>query len=344
MELREKTLGGIIVNKRLLTLVLLLLLTGCKAQDGNEIYTGSVEADEVDLSAEVSGVIEKIHVRDGEKIEIGDKVMQLNTEDYELQLDLLENAKAIAFLGYRDLEDGNSHNQIKSARANVKNIEALIAGSETELRYLEKDYSDTKYLVESGAESQNKLDQMKRLVDKEKTKLQSLNRQKESFLAQLDLVLEGATAEAVESAYLLVTQKELEIENLNRTIDKSTLISPVSGYVQNVNYNIGEWITPGIKATTIIDTSELWLKIFVPEKYLHEVSLDQKVIFLDEFLQGKDVTGCVAYISSKAEFTPKNIESKENKQEMVFEVRILVSDPTATIRPGMFLDIELVGE
>jgi len=199
-------------------------------------------------------------------------------------------------------------------------------------------------LVESGAASQNTLDQMKRLVDKEEAKLQSLHRQKESFAAQLNLVLEGATDEAVESAFLMVNQKELEIKNLKRTISKSTLTSPVSGYVQNVNYNIGEWITPGIKTTTIIDTSQLWLKIYVPEKHLHNVSLNQSVLFLDDFVKGEDIIGSVSYISSKAEFTPKNIESKENKQEMVFEVMIVVNDPSDVIKPGMFLDVSLAGE
>jgi len=76
------------MNKWIFTLFLVLLLSGCSAEEVNMVYTGSVEADEVDLSTEVSGVIESIYVRDGEEIEIGDKVMQLNTEDYELQLAL----------------------------------------------------------------------------------------------------------------------------------------------------------------------------------------------------------------------------------------------------------------
>jgi len=324
--------------------ILMVILTACVPHSDPWLFTGSVESDEVDVSPEVSGIIEVVYVKDGDRVKTGDKLMQLNTEDYELKLALLHNAKAMAELSYSDLEDGNSQSQIRSARANVKNIDTQIVGSETELAYLQNDLGDIQALYDAGASSLNDLDQAQRLLDRELSKIAGLKRQREAYVAQLDLVLEGATNEAIESAYLLVEQKQLEIKDLERTISKSTLYSPVTGYVQNVNYHLGEWISLGSKTTTIIDTSQLWIIIYVPEKQLNKVSLGDQVTFTDGFLEGRKVSGEVAYISSEAEFTPKNIESKENKQEMVFEVKIAVTDPSETIKPGMFLDIHLAGE
>ncbi len=249
-------------------LILIVVLTACVPHSDPWLFTGSVEADEVDVSPEVSGIIETVYVKDGDRIKKGAKLMQLNTEDYELKLALLQNAKAMAELTYKDMEDGNSQSQIRSARANVKNIDTQIAGSETELVYLQNDLSDIQALFDAGASSLNALDQAKRLLDRELSKLAGLKRQREAYGAQLDLVLEGATDEAVASARLLVDQKELEIKDLERTIAKSTLYSPVSGYIQNVNYHTGEWISIGTKTTTIIDTSQLWIIIYVPEKQL----------------------------------------------------------------------------
>lgn len=325
-------------------LLLLIFLVGCTVESDPWVFTGSIEADEIDLSSEVSGKIEQIIVIEGERVEEGDVLMQLDTEDYLLKLAILENAMAMAELNYEDLNDGNSVNQIRSQAAGVAQIEAQIEGSQKELTYLRKTFEDTEALYNQGASSKDSLDQAKRMLDREEAKMASLISQRDAYKAQLDYVREGATDEAVKSAQLLVEQKELEIEDLKRTIAKSTLTAPAAGYIQNVNYQKGEWVTQGRMVITLIDTSQLWLKIYVPEKYLNGVSLGESVTFLDSFLEGKEIQGEVSYISSEAEFTPKNIESKENKQEMVFETRIRVDDPTDTVKPGMFLDIRLEGE
>lgn len=332
------------MNRFIIFAILLMLLSGCSQISDEMIFTGSVESDEVDVSPEVSGIIEEIYVDDGSEITKGEQLLRLNTEDYELKLEILKNAKAMAELNYKDLNDGNSENQVKSAKASVRNLDELINGSEVEISYLINDYNQAKSLFDAGATSKNVLDQAKRLLDREEAKLRSLRQQKEVYLAQLDLVLEGASTEAVDAADLLVKQKELEIEDLVRQISKSKVTSPVTGYVQTVNYNVGEWVAIGSKTVSIIDSSKLWIKIYVPEKLLYKVSLGQSISLLDEFIKDKEIKGEVVYISSKAEFTPKNIESKENKQEMVYEVRVEIDDKSDTIKPGMFLDVKLAGE
>lgn len=331
------------LNRRWLVL-LLIFMVGCSGQADPWVFTGSVEADEIDLSSEVSGKIVQVMVQEGDLVNEGDVLMQLDTEDYLMKLAILENAMAMAELSYEDLEDGNSANQIRSQAASVSQIEAQIEGSQTELMYLKKSFEDVEALYNQGVSSKDSLDQAKRLLEREEAKIESLKKQRDAYKAQLDYVREGATDQAIKSAQLLVEQKVLEIEDLKRTIAKSTITAPASGYIQNVNYQKGEWVTQGRMVITLIDTSQLWLKIYVPEKHLNGVALGESVTFLDGFLEGKEIQGNVTYISSKAEFTPKNIESKENKQEMVFETRVLINDPTETVKPGMFLDIRLAGE
>ncbi len=305
------------------------------------VFTGSVEADQIDISPEIAGSIETISIQDGETVKKGQILMTLNTSDYAIKLDMARKALELAKLKESDLRDGNSANQVRQARANRDSINEQISGSAKELEYLRKDYTARKALFDAGAASQTELDAAQRLLDREQARYDGLLKQKEALDATVALTEEGATAQTKSGATLEVELKQLDIQDMERTISKGTLYSPADGTVQSVNYQIGERVSPGTRAVTMVDLSRMEVKIYVPEKQLNRVHTGMQVQFTDDFLKDKDIQGSVTYISPKAEFTPKNIESKESKQEMVYEVRVNIKDSTSTVKPGMFLDVAL---
>lgn len=336
MTVREKRWIGIA------WVILMVMMTGCSSQENHELrYVGSVEADQIDLSPEVAGTIQSVEVTDGGAVKKGDVLMALDMTDYDIKLEMAQKALEQAKLKAEDLRDGNSGNLIRQARANLDNIGEQTAGSLTELAYLNHDVENIMALFYAGAATQTELDNAARLRDREQAKYQALLKQKESLAAALSLAIEGASNETLKSAELEIDIRQLEMQDLQRTLAKGILKSPMDGVVQSVNYQAGERIVPGQPSVTLIDLSRLRMKIYVPEKELYRLSLGMPVQFLDEFITDKGVSGKVAYISSKAEFTPKNIESRENKQEMVYEVQIALTDPSGIIKPGMFLDIQL---
>jgi len=336
MTLRKKRWIGIAL------VILMAMMAGCGSQENNELrYVGSVEADQIDLSPEVAGIIQSVEVADGGAVKKGDKLMALDMTDYDIKLEMAQKALEQAKLKAEDLRDGNSGNLIRQARANLDHIGEQAAGSLTELAYLNHDVENIKALYDAGAATQTELDNVARLRDREQAKYQVLLKQKESMAAALNLAIEGASNETLKSAELEIDIRQLELQDLQRIVDKGILKSPMDGVVQSVNYQAGERITPGQPSVTLIDLSRLRMKIYVPEKELYRLRLGMPVQFLDGFIADKGVSGKVTYISSKAEFTPKNIESRENKQEMVYEVQIALSDPSDIIKPGMFLDIQL---
>jgi len=138
--------------------------------------------------------------------------------------------------------------------------------------------------------------------------------------------------------------RALEIENLENTIKKGRKESPVSGLVQTINYNVGEYMIPGKTIVSVINLEGLTIDVYVREKNLYEVTVGDDVIITEGFLEGKDVSGKIVAISSNAEFTPKNVESKESKQEMVFKTTIEVIRGREYLKPGMFVDVEIVGK
>lgn len=336
-------------GKKPILLVLLLLSVGALAfyaysrnqETDSLVFTGSVEADQIDISPEIAGTIETISIQDGETVKKGQILMTLNTADYAIRLDMARKALELAKLKESDLRDGNSANQVRQARANRDGINEQISGSVKELDYLRKDYTSMKALFDGGASSQAELDAAQRLLDREQARYEGLIRQKEALDAAVALAEEGATAQIKSQATIDVELKQLEIQDMERTIAKGTLYSPADGVVQSVNYQKGERVSPGTRAVTMVDLSRMEVRIYVPEWQLNRVRTGMPVRFTDDFLKDKDIQGKVAYISPKAEFTPKNIESKQSKQEMVYEVRVTIQDPTEMIKPGMFLDVAL---
>lgn len=305
------------------------------------VFTGSVEADQIDISPEISGRIQMISVQDGEAVKKGQILLALDTSDYAIKLDMAQKALALAQLKESDLKDGNSVNQVRQARANRDSISEQISGAAKELEYLKKDYTSRKTLFDSGASSEVELDAAQRALDKAQAQYDGLLRQREALSATLALAEEGATSQTKSAAALDVELKQLDIQDMERVIAKGTLYSPADGTIQSVNYQEGEHIAPGSRAVTLVNLSHMEVKIYVPEKQLNRVRTGMQVLFTDDFLKDRNVQGTVTYISPKAEFTPKNIESKQSKQEMVYEVRVEIKDPTDTVKPGMFLDVAL---
>lgn len=337
-------------GKKPLILILVLLVAagmgyfyyqGSESGKNKMVFTGSVEADQIDLSPDIAGTIQTISVRDGEPVKKGQLLLTMDTSDYAIKLEQARKGLELAKLKASDINDGNSANQVRQARANRDSVNEQISGSAKEMEFLKKDYTSMKALYDSGAASETQLDTAQRALDREQAKYEGLLKQKEALDASLALAEEGATTQTKSAASLDVEMRQLDIQDLERTIGKGTLYSPTDGVVQSVNYQGGERVAPGNRVVTLVDMSRMEVKIYVPEIQLHRVKTGMTVRFTDEFLKEKGVIGRVTYISPEAEFTPKNIESKQSKQEMVYEVRVNIQDPSNTVKPGMFLDVAL---
>ncbi|MBN2897996.1 MAG: HlyD family efflux transporter periplasmic adaptor subunit, partial [Clostridia bacterium] len=132
--------------------------------------------------------------------------------------------------------------------------------------------------------------------------------------------------------------------NLENTIQKGEKYAPIGGMVQSVNYDIGEYIAPGKTVISIINSDALSIDVYIREYTLYKVKVGDPVAITEGFLGDKTVTGKIAAISSEAEFTPKNVESKESKQEMVFKTTIEVTEGQEYLKPGMFVDVEILAK
>lgn len=131
-------------------------------------------------------------------------------------------------------------------------------------------------------------------------------------------------------------------EQIGATIGNAVIYAPIGGTILKTNLEPGEMAFPGTPILTLADLSKPWMYIYVNEKRLGLVKLGQSVkVYVDSF-PGKAFDGKVVSISNKAEFTPKTIQTKEERVKLVFAVKVAIANPELSLKPGMPADAEIM--
>jgi len=131
-------------------------------------------------------------------------------------------------------------------------------------------------------------------------------------------------------------------DQVRATIENAVIYSPIDGIVLDTNIEVGEMAFPGTPILTIADITKPWMYIYVNEKKLGLVKIGQPVkVFIDSFPE-KAFPGKVVSISNKAEFTPKTIQTKEERVKLVFAVKVMIENPDMVLKPGMPADAEII--
>lgn len=148
----------------------------------------------------------------------------------------------------------------------------------------------------------------------------------------------GATLEEIAAAQAQVEQAEAALELLEVRLEKMTLKAPLSGLVTSRSVQIGETASPGAILLTLADLDQVELTVFIPENRLGEIRLGQGVTVEVDSFPGKGYQGEVVYISSEAEFTPRNVQTKEERVNTVFAIKVRLPNPEHELKPSMPAD------
>lgn len=255
-------------------------------------------------------------------------------------------------------------------KANIDQIKAqLKSAEETELFYKDQLIKIEK-LYKNGAASENELKVQEEQVNKAASSVNQLKaklKEVESLYdmakkdqstyenqikelqansklqqAQLSLQQEGATNHTILKLASQLDQAEAKQEQIQIQLDKTNVTAPIDGVVLRRNISVGEVVTANFQMYTLLDKNKLKIKVYVPETRLNEVTLDGKAeIFVDAY-PDKAFSGKITYISSSAEFTPKNVQTPEERTKMVFEVIVEPTEGLEQLKPGMPADIRFL--
>ena len=282
--------------------ILILIITGlilisCNSNDRSDAY-GNFEAIEVIISSQANGQIISLYIEEGMKVNSGDTIGLIDTTDLFLKREQLISQEQVIF-------------------ARSRNIDAQIRVQEQQKKNVMVDKERVENLLKDGAATQKQMDDVNGSLDLLEQQILTTVVQKESIRAEL------AT---------LATQ----VKQVEETLSKCYIISPLSGTVLVKFAEAGEITALGKPVCKIANLDELELKVYISGDQLPYLKLNQDVEVLIDKNQEEFTTlkGTVSWISSKAEFTPKTIQTKKERVNLVYAAKVRVLND-GTLKIGM---------
>ena len=157
--------------------------------------------------------------------------------------------------------------------------------------------------------------------------------------AQYDLVVAGPRKETIDQARAKVEQVAANLKLAETRLGYATVVSPLSGVVLSKNIEPGEFVVAGTPIVTVGDLVNVWLRAYIEEPDLDRVKVGQRAIVTTD--AGKTFEGHVGFISSEAEFTPKNVQTQKERVKLVYRIKIDITNPNMELKPGMPADAEI---
>ena len=323
------------------TAVALVALVGCRrTEPSNTIrVSGHVEATEVHVSAEVGGRLVDLAVGEGDRVARGDVIAHLDTRDVELQIGRARAERAAADAQLRLLQSGARPQDIRQAQAQVDVASAEAAAARAELQAAETDLRRFEALLQANAGSQKQRDDARARVDVARERERGARDRIRAAEEAVSRLQAGALREELEAARARLAAVDAQLAILEKTRADAAVVAPVDGIVTQTLADAGEMVAPRMPLLVVTDLDHAWANLFVPEPFMPHVSLGQAAVVLTD--AGDTVPGKVSYVSPQAEFTPRNVQTADERSKLVYRIKVAVDNSAGVLKQGMPVDAEL---
>ena len=290
--------------------------------------SGSVEATEAQLGFQVPGRIDTLAVDEGDRVRAGQVLARLDVTELEAR-----RAQAAAQLGaaralLTELLAGSRSEDVASARS--------AAGAAADrLADAQRDLARTRQLFDGGAVSQE-------AMDKAQTAFDLARAQRDQAAQALRLVETGPRPERIAAQRAAVAQAEAAVRQLDATLANAVVRAPFDGVVTVKDREEGEIVGAGTPVVTVTDLGDRWVRIYVREDRIGAVRLGESASVTADTYPGKRYEGTVSYIASVAEFTPRTVQTEEERVKLVYAVKVRITgDTLVDLKPGIPADVTL---
>jgi len=302
--------------------------------------SGHVEATETRLAPDAGGRILTLTVAEGDRVTAGQEILTLDRRDVELALDRARADRAQADANLRLVLAGARAEDIRQAESQVSAAEADVSATRAELVSAEQDLQRFETLLTSNSGSRKQRDDAATRRDVARDRVAAAESRVRSTQEALARLRAGARREEVEAARARVAAADAQIATLEKNLADTTFRSPVTGIVTEKLAEAGEVIAPRTPIAVVANLDDAWADVFVPEPAVPRLRLGQAAqLFTDA--GGAPVPGTITYISPKAEFTPRNVQTAEERSKLVYRIRVSVDNKAGILKQGMPVEAEL---
>ena len=285
--------------------------TSCKPNASNSSVSGTIEVDEARVAPRTGGRIVKLLAQEGEGLTPGQPIVELEAPELRARRDTLAAQLA-------ELEAGPRKEEIATAKAEW---EAQIA--EQNLANLERQRAERLFADKSISETER---------DRAAARAQTLEKSAAAVKSRYDLLLAGTRTERLAAARAQLAEVDAQLKEL-------TVLAPTNCVLETLSVKVGDVVPANREVATLLLTNHLWVRVFVPEPWLGRVKLGESATVRVDAFPGREFKGVIEQIARAAEFTPRNVQTTEERVKQVFGVKLRLDNKDGDLRAGMAADV-----
>jgi HlyD family secretion protein len=298
-------------------------LWGCGPQAAKPDGSGTIECTQVQVSPLVAGRILALPPREGTTVKEGEVIARLDPTDYELKLAELKATLAQAEAQVDLLLAGSRPEDVLRAKAQLDEAKAAERATQSDLLRTEE-------LFSKQSTTRKQLDDAKALAERAVANVEAASQ-------ALNRLENGNRQEEIRIAKAQQAQVQARIAQTEKAIRDCTVTAPAAGFVTDRVREDGEYATPGAPLVTLSRLDDIWLSVYIPESRLGKVRLGQTAwVKIDG--DPSFHRGFVSFVAAEAEFTPRNVQTPEERAKLVYRLKITLANRDRLFKPGMPAD------
>lgn len=284
-------------------------LASCQRR--NDGVSGTIEVDEVHVAPRVGGRVEKIFAREGDTLHAGDAIAQMEASE-------LKARRGFAAAQLAELEKGARTQEIEAAKEEWESQAA-------QLEFARADAKRAQDLLKTNTISPS---EAQRTI----SNASALERTAGATRQRYEMLREGTREERV-------TQARAQLEEIDAQLNEMKVVAPSDCVLEILSVKVGDVLAPNREVATLILPSYLWVRVYVPQPWLGYIKIGDEVRAHVDSFRGEDFRGVVEQINRQAEFTPRNVQTVEDRIRQVFGVKIRLENRDDKLRAGMSADV-----
>jgi HlyD family secretion protein len=327
---------------RLVVVLVTVAVCACRSGAGDSgplRASGYVEATEVRVAAEVAGRVLELPIDEGQRVSVGDVIAKLDTTDTELAIRRADAERAHAVAQLRLLQAGARPEDVRQSRAQAESAQADVAAAQSELRSAAMDLERFEALLASKAGARKQRDDAATRRDVAQARVAAAQDRARAAAEGAAGVRAGPRREEIAAAQARIDAVDAQLAALRESQADAVVRAPVAGIITSRLVDAGELVQARSPIAVVTDLDRAWANVYVDEPIVPTLTLGQTIPIVTDAQQRLD--GRITFISPKAEFTPRNVQTAEERTKLVYRIKVTTDNRQGVLKVGMPVEAEI---
>lgn len=303
--------------------------------------SGNIEVTDARIGFKIPGALEKRLVDEGDKVTAGQVLAILDSRDQQAAVTRAEANVAYSQSVVDEITAGTRPQDIERSKSELKRSEAAYKASEIQLSQAKSDFERFEALYKDNGISQREYEQYKTKYETAQSQSKEAAARVSNAREALSLSKEGPRKETQDQAMAQLKAAKAALEQARLQLEYTELKAPMDGVVLTKAAEAGEYLSPGAAVFVIGDLAHPWVRAYINEKDMGRIRLKNKANVSVDSYPDKAFEGEISFISDQGEFTPKAVQTFEERVKLMFRIKIDVPNPDGYLKPGMPADARI---